>query len=237
MAREQAFGGNQLTQDIARLFGMTFEEAEAEKRRNNLPRNYEVRTAAPFVEALALEVSRALQFFFTSTQFNQVRPHRSRGWVCRASRWSMRWLLRGRKSIRSLPTRLPTCFFRSESRPKISCRMRFVAGGRLWPCLAEVRRMIRINLLPHREEKRKARRQQFYGLLVLVSVLAGLIVFLTYSIIDGYISSQEASERFPEVGDRRTRQGNRRDQDGSRSRHRRCSRTQANHRIPAARPG
>ena len=51
--------------------------------------------------------------------------------------------------------------------------------------------MIRINLLPHREEKRKARRQQFYGLLVLVSVLAGLIVFLTYSIIDGYITSQE----------------------------------------------
>ena len=36
--------------------------------------------------------------------------------------------------------------------------------------------MIRINLLPHREEKRKARRQQFYGLLVMISVLAGLIV-------------------------------------------------------------
>ena len=56
--------------------------------------------------------------------------------------------------------------------------------------------MIRINLLPHREEKRKARRQQFYGLLVLVSVLAGLIVFLTYSIIDGYITSQEARNSF-----------------------------------------
>ena len=56
--------------------------------------------------------------------------------------------------------------------------------------------MIRINLLPHREEKRKARRQQFYGLLVLVSVLAGLIVFLTYSIIDGYITSQEERNNF-----------------------------------------
>ena len=48
--------------------------------------------------------------------------------------------------------------------------------------------MIRINLLPHREEKRKARRQQFYGLLVMISVLAGLFVFLTYTIIVGYIS-------------------------------------------------
>lgn len=56
--------------------------------------------------------------------------------------------------------------------------------------------MIRINLLPHREEKRKARRQQFYGLLVMISVLAGLIVFLTYSIIEGYISSQEARNGF-----------------------------------------
>lgn len=56
--------------------------------------------------------------------------------------------------------------------------------------------MIRINLLPHREEKRKARRQQFYGLLVMVSVLAGLIVFLTYSVFEGYISSQEERNRF-----------------------------------------
>ena len=70
--REQAFGGNQLTQDIARLFGMSFEEAESEKRRNNLPDNYEAELLQPFVDSMALEVSRALQFFFTSTQFTQV---------------------------------------------------------------------------------------------------------------------------------------------------------------------
>ena len=56
--------------------------------------------------------------------------------------------------------------------------------------------MIRINLLPHREEKRKARRQQFYGLLGMVSVLSGLIVFLAYSIIAGYISAQEEKNNF-----------------------------------------
>lgn len=71
-AREQAFGGNQLTQDIARLYSMTFDEAEAEKRRNALPDNYEAELLQPFVESMALEVSRALQFFFTSTQFNKV---------------------------------------------------------------------------------------------------------------------------------------------------------------------
>ena len=56
--------------------------------------------------------------------------------------------------------------------------------------------MIRINLLPHREEKRKAKRQQFYGLLGLVSILACLIVFLVYTIIDGYIVAQEAKNDF-----------------------------------------
>jgi len=56
--------------------------------------------------------------------------------------------------------------------------------------------MIRINLLPHREEKRKAKRQQFYGLLGLVSILAALVVFLVYSIIDGYISAQVARNDF-----------------------------------------
>ena len=52
--------------------------------------------------------------------------------------------------------------------------------------------MIRINLLPHREEKRKARRQQFYGLLGMITVLALLIVFLVLTIISGYIAAQES---------------------------------------------
>ena len=56
--------------------------------------------------------------------------------------------------------------------------------------------MIRINLLPHREEKRKARRQQFFALTGMVAVLGGLIVFLIYTIIGGYVSSQEDKNAF-----------------------------------------
>lgn len=56
--------------------------------------------------------------------------------------------------------------------------------------------MIRINLLPHREEKRKTRRQQFYGLLGLVGVLAALLVLLANTVISGYISNQEARNNF-----------------------------------------
>jgi len=37
-----------------------------------LPENYESEVLQPFMDMLGLEVARALQFFFTSTQFNQV---------------------------------------------------------------------------------------------------------------------------------------------------------------------
>ncbi len=56
--------------------------------------------------------------------------------------------------------------------------------------------MIRINLLPHREEARKAKRQQFYSLLGLVAALGGIIVFAGYSVIAGYISAQQESNDF-----------------------------------------
>jgi len=70
--REQPFGGNQLTQEIQNKFGLSLEEAEAAKRAGGLPDNYESEVLQPFLDTLALEVARALQFFFTSTQFNQV---------------------------------------------------------------------------------------------------------------------------------------------------------------------
>ncbi|GAA5162301.1 PilN domain-containing protein [Viridibacterium curvum] len=56
--------------------------------------------------------------------------------------------------------------------------------------------MIRINLLPHREEARKQRRQQFYTLLGLVALLAGAIWFVGHTIIGQQISTQEATNDF-----------------------------------------
>ena len=71
-SRDQATGGNQLTHDIQRAFGLSADEAEAAKRNQGLPENYDSDVLQPFMETLALEVTRALQFFFTSTSYNQV---------------------------------------------------------------------------------------------------------------------------------------------------------------------
>lgn len=56
--------------------------------------------------------------------------------------------------------------------------------------------MIRINLLPHREEKRKELRRQFHALAVLVAVLAGLIWFVGFGYIDRQIEDQASKNAF-----------------------------------------
>lgn len=70
--RDQAFGGAQLTQLIARQYGFSPEEAEAKKRSGELPEDYATGVLKPFVQSLTQEVARALQFFFTSTPYNRV---------------------------------------------------------------------------------------------------------------------------------------------------------------------
>lgn len=70
--RDQAFGGGQLTQLIVRQYGFSAEEAESKKRSGELPEDYATAVLAPFVDSMAAEVSRSLQFFFTSTPYNRV---------------------------------------------------------------------------------------------------------------------------------------------------------------------
>lgn len=70
--REQSFGGGQLTQEIQRRFGLSLEESEIAKRKGGLPESYESEVLQPFMQSLAMEIARALQFFTSSTQYNRV---------------------------------------------------------------------------------------------------------------------------------------------------------------------
>ncbi|NHZ33661.1 pilus assembly protein PilM [Massilia rubra] len=70
--REQPFGGNQLTQDIVRSYGLSFDEADAKKKAGDLPDNFQADLLAPFLENAALEVTRAIQFFYTSTPYTRI---------------------------------------------------------------------------------------------------------------------------------------------------------------------
>lgn len=70
--RDQAFGGAQLTQLISRQYGFSFEEAEQKKLSGELPEDYQSSILSPFVDSLAQEIGRALQYFFTSTPHHKV---------------------------------------------------------------------------------------------------------------------------------------------------------------------
>lgn len=69
---EQVFGGKQLTEEIQRRYGLSYEEAGMAKRQGGLPDNYVPEVLEPFKEAMAQQVSRSLQFFYGSTQYNHV---------------------------------------------------------------------------------------------------------------------------------------------------------------------
>jgi len=70
--REQPFGGQQLTGDIARAYGISVEDAEQKKRSGDLPAAYETEVLKPFIDSTTTEITRALQFFFTSTPYTRV---------------------------------------------------------------------------------------------------------------------------------------------------------------------
>ncbi|MCK5091228.1 MAG: pilus assembly protein PilM [Gammaproteobacteria bacterium] len=70
--REQVFGGKQLTEEIMRRYGLSYEEAGMAKRQGGLPDNYASEVLDPFKDAMSQQVSRSLQFFFSSSQFNSV---------------------------------------------------------------------------------------------------------------------------------------------------------------------
>ena len=71
-SRDHTFGGRQLTEEIQRRYGLSYEEAGLAKKQGGLPDNYQTDVLRPFMEAMCQEAMRALQFFYSSSPFNSV---------------------------------------------------------------------------------------------------------------------------------------------------------------------
>jgi len=65
--REQGFGGKQLTEEIQRRYGLSYEEAGLAKRHGGLPDNYTSDVLDPFKRAMVQQIQRSLQFFVSSS--------------------------------------------------------------------------------------------------------------------------------------------------------------------------
>ena len=70
--REQLFGGKHLTEEIQRRYGLSFSEAGLAKKQGGLPDDYEEEVLTPFKDAVVQQVTRSLQFFFSSSQYSEV---------------------------------------------------------------------------------------------------------------------------------------------------------------------
>ena len=70
--REQPFGGKQLTEEIMRRYGLSYEDAGRVKKEGGLPENYEPEVLTPFKQTMAQQVGRFLQFFYSSSEHEHV---------------------------------------------------------------------------------------------------------------------------------------------------------------------
>lgn len=70
--REQLFGGKQLTEEIQRRYSLSVEEAGLAKKQGGLPDDYETEVLQPFKEAVVQQVTRSLQFFYSSSTYDDV---------------------------------------------------------------------------------------------------------------------------------------------------------------------
>ena len=70
--REQLFGGRQLIDGIMRRYNLSMEEAVQARKQGGLPDDYGPEVLEPFRGAVVQQVARALQFFFSSSQYNDV---------------------------------------------------------------------------------------------------------------------------------------------------------------------
>lgn len=71
-SRDHTFGGRQLTEEIQRRYGLSYEEAGLAKKQGGLPDNYQTDVLRPFMEAMCQEAMLALQFFYSSSPFSSV---------------------------------------------------------------------------------------------------------------------------------------------------------------------
>jgi len=64
--RDFSFGGEALTEEIMRIYGLSLEDAGRAKKEGGLPSNYQPEVLDPFIDDMTQQVSRSLQFFLAS---------------------------------------------------------------------------------------------------------------------------------------------------------------------------
>lgn len=70
--RGQSIGGKQLTEEIQRQYGLTYEDAGLAKKKGGLPDNYNETILFPFQKSLIQQIQRSLQSFTSSNTYKSL---------------------------------------------------------------------------------------------------------------------------------------------------------------------
>jgi type IV pilus assembly protein PilM len=116
--RDHTFGGRQLTEEIQRRYGLSYEEAGLAKKQGGLPDNYQTDVLRPFMEAMCQEIMRALQFFYSSSRSTASTRC---CWPAAADRSpaSMNWWRRASAYRRASPIPFASMSLASRIKPQI----------------------------------------------------------------------------------------------------------------------
>ncbi|ORU90281.1 MAG: pilus assembly protein PilM [Cycloclasticus sp. symbiont of Poecilosclerida sp. M] len=71
-SREQGFGGKQLTEEIQRRYGLSYQEAGLAKKKGGLPESFVEDLLDPFKDLMCKQIDRSLQFFFSSSESRSI---------------------------------------------------------------------------------------------------------------------------------------------------------------------
>ena|GEM_PF-8384 len=202
-SREQAFGGNQLTQDVARRFGMGYAEAETSKRAGTLPEDYSTDLLPQFTENFVLEVARSLQFFFTTTQYSSVDRIVLAGGC--AAIPGIAEMVAGRTQVETI---IANPFAGMVISDKIRAnQLQGEAPALLVACGLALRRFdenapaskVCVNLLPYREAQSQERKRQFFisaGISFAVGVAIVVVGYLLNSLA---LENQQTTNQYLET--------------------------------------
>lgn len=70
--REHNFGGYQLTEEIARHYEISTEEASQKQRSGDLPEDYTRHVLQPFIDTAATQIERFIQFYYSAGQGGNI---------------------------------------------------------------------------------------------------------------------------------------------------------------------
>ncbi len=70
--KEQAFGGQQLLDEIQKRYGLTLPEAILARKYGDLPEDYQVDVLEPFRTKIAQQITRACQLFLSSSEYKRI---------------------------------------------------------------------------------------------------------------------------------------------------------------------